>query len=317
MNRVEYYTTNSFDVSYGYSWQETREKHHKFDIISINYSNLLRTTNKFDDILENNPVLNESFDEKFIFSINYEYNYNNKLGDEKRFYTQLMLNTDIAGNTASLADKLIHGTGSPKNGTLFGIGYSQYAKGTVDLRNAFELSEKVQLASRVILGLAYPYGDSETLPYSRQYFIGGANSLRGFHYRSIGPGSFLPEDESQFIFSHNGDLKLEGNVELRFPLAGSFKGALFADAGNVWLWSTSGNRPGAKFNLDTFNTELALNTGLGFRFDLSFFVLRFDIGIPLRTPYQTDGSYWIRPRLFQSSWWSEYPVFNIAIGYPF
>lgn len=317
VNRVEYYTTNSFDISYGYNWQETREKHHKFDIISINYSNLLRTTSDFDTILENNPILSESFDEKFIFSINYEYSYNNKVQEDRDFYTQLLFSTEIAGNTANLADNLVHGKGSSKNGTLFGIDYSQFAKGTADLRNTYKLSKEVDLASRVIVGLAYPYGNSNTLPYSRQYFIGGANSLRGFHYRSLGPGRFNPEDEGRFLFSHNGDIKLEGNVELRFPLAGSFKGALFADAGNVWMWSASEERPGAKFNLNTFSDELALNTGLGFRFDLSFFVLRFDLGVPLRTPYQSNGSHWIRPKFFQSAWWSEYPVFNIAIGYPF
>ena len=319
VSRVNYFTSNSFEGSYGYNWQETEEKYHNFKLFSLNYSNLLETNAQFDEILEENPLVRESFDEKLILSIIYNYTYDEELAGDRRVSKYLNVNTEVAGNTLRLADKIVHGFNEDaETGRILGIKYSQFAKATADVRFTYKIDQNMQLVNRYIIGAGLPYGNSNTLPYNKQYFIGGVNSLRGFRYRSVGPGSFQPEDEERFLFSHNGNLKLEFNLEWRFPVAGPVNGALFADAGNVWLWEDIEDKPGNEaFELSQFYKQIAFNTGLGVRLDISFFVLRLDLGIPLRLPYEQDGSHWIDFKPFNKDWIGEHPVLNFAIGYPF
>lgn len=319
VSRVNYFASNSFEASYGYNWQETEKKYHRFKLISLNYSNLLRTTAEFDEILNENPLVRESFDEKLILSIVYDYTYDKGLTGDEQFSTYFNLNTEVAGNTLNLGDQIVHGFDeNAETGRILGLRYSQFAKATVDVRFTWRLENKMHLVNRYILGAGLPYGNSNTLPYNKQYFIGGVNSLRGFPYRSIGPGSFQPVDEERFLFSHNGTMKLESNLEWRFPIAGPVNGALFTDAGNIWLWEENEDKPGSEsFRLSSFYNQIAFNTGFGIRLDISFFVLRLDLGIPLRLPYEENGSHWINFRPFNKVWISEYPVLNFAIGYPF
>jgi outer membrane protein assembly factor BamA len=185
------------------------------------------------------------------------------------------------------------------------------------------------LASRLIIGTGYAYGNSEVLPYIRQFSIGGSNSLRAFPARSIGPGTYSVTTDERYnpppkkipgFVDQRGDIKLEGNVELRFDIVKAFKGALFVDAGNIWLWrDPEAPGSGREFNSGTFLSQLAVGTGLGFRFDFNFFVLRFDTAFPLRKPYLERGNRWVMDEIdFGSSRWrGDNIVFNIAIGYPF
>ena len=164
---------------------------------------------------------------------------------------------------------------------------------------------------RFYAGTGVSYSNSTVMPYVEQFYSGGSNSLRGFTARSLGPGSYKPQ-EYNGIIDQTGDIKLEINAEYRFPLSELMQGAMFFESGNVWLFNTDENRPGAKFNYDTFVSQLAVGTGLGLRFDFDFFVLRTDFGFPLRYPYDDGSGNWNTFNEMFSKL-----KFNIAIGYPF
>jgi len=187
------------------------------------------------------------------------------------------------------------------------------------LRHYMKLTETTQLASRIDLGAGYLYGNSTSLPYIKQFFIGGTNSIRAFRARSIGPGTFKEAvDPDAFLPDQSGDIKLEINTEYRAKLISVVHGALFIDAGNIWLMNNDADKPGAKFS-GKFLDELAVGTGAGLRFDLSFLVLRTDLAFPLRKPYLPSGQRWVLDKIeFGSgSWRKENLIFNLAIGYPF
>ncbi|MDX5347269.1 MAG: outer membrane protein assembly factor [Hymenobacteraceae bacterium] len=199
--------------------------------------------------------------------------------------------------------------------TVIGQPYSQYSRFETDFRYYYKVGRESKIATRLIAGVGIPFGNSSTLPYVKQFTIGGTNSIRAFRARSIGPGTYkIPDELVQSFFDQTGDIKLETNIEYRFPISGFFKGALFVDAGNIWLLKESADRPGGEFKASDFLNELAVGTGFGLRVDVEFFVLRFDFGIPVRVPYEggrnviSDFS----PGLGDNGF-----VLNIAVGYPF
>jgi outer membrane protein assembly factor BamA len=194
-------------------------------------------------------------------------------------------------------------------------------KGDIDLRHYWQFDDHNKLASRIVIGAGYAYGNSYTLPYIKQFAIGGSNSIRAFQARSIGPGTYnireyLPDTAQTLFLDQRGDIKLEANVEYRFDIFKALKGAIFVDAGNIWTVRDDG-REGGQFNVDTFLSELAVGTGLGLRMDFSFFVLRLDTAFPIRKPW-TDPRWVINDIDFGNrAWRRENLIFNIAIGYPF
>ena len=181
---------------------------------------------------------------------------------------------------------------------------------TTDFRKTFQLSEGTQLATRVMAGLAYAYGNSSVIPYSEQFYVGGANSIRAYTVRAIGPGKYHKEGSS--FMDQTGDFKFEANAEYRFNLTGSLNGAFFLDAGNVWLLRKDEQRPGAEFTLGGFLNQLALGTGLGLRYDMDFLVLRLDLGIALHNPYDTGKKGYYNIPKFKDNM-----SLHFAIGYPF
>jgi outer membrane protein insertion porin family len=189
--------------------------------------------------------------------------------------------------------------------------YSQYIKLTTDFRYYRNMYNK-SLVFRLYAGIGIPYGNSTALPYVEQFFSGGAYSLRGFTARYVGPGSYHSADQNGYI-DQSGDLKLESNIEYRFDMSKVLKGALFLETGNIWLVNEDASRPGSKFHLNTFYDQLAVSTGFGLRFDFTFFVLRTDVGFPLRTPYLVNNGNW----LFGTKNILHGAVFHLAIGYPF
>lgn len=317
-NNVRFFTSSSLDASYSYHLQFSEYSTHDFRLISISYSNLINTTDRFDKLLDENPLLGESFEEKFIFSLGYTGNFEGRYNDEGEWNQYGRVGVELAGNlingTEELSEKIFN---INTDGKMLGVNYAQYARLTAEYRLVYEMSQKTSLVNRLELGLARPYGFSQTMPYSKQFFVGGANNLRGFHFRSIGPGSYQSADDDRYLFTHNGNLKMVGNVELRFPVAGPLRAAFFADAGNVWLWEENSDRKGSGFLNSKPLEEIAFNSGFGLRVDVEFFVLRLDLGIPIRRPYKIDGSNWIAFKPFSKSWINEYPVLNIALGYPF
>ena len=190
---------------------------------------------------------------------------------------------------------------------FLGLQYAQYAKGDVDIRYHYKLDNKGQvLVGRLFGGLGYSYGNSESLPFVKQYFSGGPYSVRAFRIRGLGPGNYQPENESNYdaYFDRAGDIRLEANLEYRFPLFNYVNGAIFTDAGNVWLLRENDALPGGKFT-SSFLNELGIGSGVGVRVDIQGFVIRFDLASPLKRP--------------SKSWKFEYdsPKLNFAIGYPF
>jgi outer membrane protein insertion porin family len=323
LNRVLYFNMNAANLSYGYTWKQNTRVEHEFNPISINFAKLENTTKAFDDLLAENPFLKKSFEEQFTLGGNYSFTYNSLVNNPRRnlFYFNGMI--DLSGNLVDLVQSLATGTKSTPDDPhkLFGYVYSQYTKLSADLRYHFVINKNSKIATRIIAGAGLPYGNSTSMPYIKQFFSGGSNSIRAFLPRTVGPGTYRKPDSlfSKTFLDEGGDIKLEGNVEYRFTIISVLKGALFLDAGNIWLYNKSDQLPGGEFHFNTFYKQLAVGTGFGFRVDVSYFVLRFDLGMPLRKPYITEHKGWVINQINfgDPTWRSQNIVLNIAIGYPF
>ena len=197
--------------------------------------------------------------------------------------------------------------------------YSQYAKFSIDARGYYNFQDNNMLAFRFFAGVARPFGNSSIIPYSKQFFSGGPNSIRAFQINSLGPGTYFQNASNGLLLQLGGDIKLEMNGEYRFNIYRFLKGAMFVDAGNVWLEKSNPANTGSPFLLSTFMNELAVGTGIGLRFDVSFFILRFDLAMPLRKPWLDKNHRWVIDQIdfASSSWRGQNLILNIAIGYPF
>jgi outer membrane protein assembly factor BamA len=195
---------------------------------------------------------------------------------------------------------------------MLGNAFAQYVKGDVEFRWYDVLNDKTSMVYRLFAGIAYPYGNSIGIPFEKQYFSGGANGVRAWHVRNLGPGSYQGGDLSKFP-NRTADIKIEANIEYRFKLFWLLEGALFVDAGNIWSINPDAERIGGKFSWSRFYKELAIGPGFGVRMDFSFFVLRTDFGYKLHDPSKPEGERWLFPQGSGLGW----PTFHLAIGYPF
>ena len=195
---------------------------------------------------------------------------------------------------------------------MFNIAYAQYLKGDFDISKSFRFDDRNSLALHFGVGVAYPYGNSTILPYEKRYFSGGANSVRGWSVRELGPGRFTGGDGRIDFINQTGDIKFEANLEYRFPILGDLHGATFLDAGNVWLLRYDKSRPGGQLKWGRFLKDLALGTGIGLRYDLTFLVIRLDWGIGLHVPYDTGKKGYYNIPDFKDGM-----GVHLAIGYPF
>ncbi len=277
MNRTAYYTMASVRTNLAYQWRQNQNIKHTYSPIYINSVNLLATTAAFDSVVEDNIYLKKSFEEQFIFGMKYEFSYDNTVIAKPR---NLFFQTSI-GTSGTLLDLFssIAKEESERPYTFLNAVYSQYVKVTTDFRYYFNGYNKA-LAMRFYAGIGIPYLNSEVLPYVEQFFSGGAYSIRGFTARTVGPGSYQEVDNT--YIDQSGDLKLEANLEYRFVISKTVNGALFIDAGNIWLVNEDEARPGSQFHINTFVDQLAVGTGFGIRFDFNFFVMRTDMGFPIR-----------------------------------
>jgi len=315
-NRTEYYTLNTFSGSFGYVWKENVRKEHDLKILDITYVSPANITPLYDSLSQKSDAMRRVVERQLIFGPTYSYTYTNTmLSKPTTMYYKGTL--DLAGNLTGLI------TGAnvkkDKEKSIFGVPFSQYAKIENDVRLYHKFNEKTSLASRLIAGVAYPYGNSEHIPFSRQFFSGGSNSVRAFRARTLGPGSFDPRTiQEGYYFDQSGDIKLELNAEYRANLYKFLNVAVFADAGNVWLVNEDIERPGAKFSKE-FLSEVAVGAGVGLRLDFSILILRLDLAMPLRVPYYQRGDRWAFDKINfgDSSWRRDNLILNIAIGYPF
>tara|TARA_R110002051_G_scaffold325702_1_gene430319 strand:- start:557 stop:2824 length:2268 start_codon:yes stop_codon:yes gene_type:complete len=321
LQRSKLYTLTSFNTSFGYTWNANKFVYHELNPISVNYVNLSNSTEEFTAILDKNPFLRQSFEQQFIAGLNYTFTYNELVDSNKSTPIFVSTNLDIAGNALNLL--------SGSKSTIFGIEYAQYAKADIDFRYYLKWGGEQALVTRLYGGWGIPFGNSSTLPFVKQFFSGGPYSVRAFNIRSLGPGTFTSDgDGTNSFFDQSGNLKLEANMEYRFPIWNYLKGALFADAGNVWLTNEINIPEDEPEENKAFNEELLskgkfgsnwakeLGIGLGFglRVDIQSFVIRFDLASPLQVPYLPEGER-IRTPFFDGG--SNNIILNFAIGYPF
>ncbi len=228
---------------------------------------------------------------------------------------------DLSGNIINSIQRLKKT--NEEQHEILGSPYSQYVILSTDLRYYYRINKKSKLATRLFVGTGLAYGNSENLPYIKQFASGGANSLRAFPARSVGPGTYNVRTDTTmtsntYFIDQRGDIKLEANIEYRFDIFKSLKGAIFADAGNIWLVKEDTSRTGSKFTKN-FMSEIAIGTGVGIRYDFNFFILRLDVAFPIRKPYLEPNDRWVFNQIDFGSkdWRKQNLVFNIAIGYPF
>ncbi|WP_289023849.1 BamA/TamA family outer membrane protein [uncultured Salegentibacter sp.] len=304
LNRSQLFRLGSVSARFGYIWNANRYVTHEFNPVSVNYVNLGKTSEEFEKILEDNPFLQNSFNQEFIAGLTYSFTYNGHIDENKRHQFFLNSTLDIAGN---LVDAISgHSDEDPQ--TFLDLKYAQYAKADIDFRYHLKTGRDSKIASRLFAGYGLPYGNSDVLPFTKQYFAGGPYSVRAFNTRSLGPGTYTPPGEDGAFFDQAGNIRLEANLEYRFPLFPYLYGAVFADAGNVWYTGENSTLEGGKFSKDFMN-ELGIGTGFGLRVDIQSFVIRVDLAAPLHDPSLKEGE----------RWEFDYanPVLNFAIGYPF
>ncbi|MDO6801064.1 BamA/TamA family outer membrane protein [Wenyingzhuangia sp. 1_MG-2023] len=302
LDRSNLYNLTSFTSSFGYTWDANKYLSYQLNPININYVKLSNTTAEFEEILENNTFLQSSFDQQFIAGLTFNFTYNELGRSSKKNQVYFSSNLDVAGNVLSLMSS--KSAGGEKE--FLGLEYAQYAKIDADFRHYIDLGKEQQLISRLYGGIGIPYGNSEVLPYTKQFFSGGPYSVRGFSSRSIGPGAYAGTSSDNSFFDRSGDIRLEANLEYRFPVYSVLKGALFTDAGNVWLYGQNGVDGEGQFS-SKFLNEMAVSVGVGLRVDIQSFVIRLDYATPIKLPTSPTIE---KIQLKES-------VLNFAIGYPF
>jgi len=317
LTKQKLYTMQSFRAGWGYNWKENIYKEHQFNLVSINYVQPLIVTDMYTDSAKGNPTLLKAIEKQFILGTNYNYNYNQLVGKPAMsggWY--LNGNVDLSGNVAGLVSGANAKDNKPK--TILNAQFSQYVKFETDIRRYIKVSKSAVWANRFIAGLGLPYGNSLQLPYVKQFFIGGTNSIRAFRSRSIGPGTYVDTTITTFLPDQSGDIKLELNTELRVKLFSIVHGAIFIDAGNIWLFNADTSKVGAKFS-NKFLSEFAVGGGVGLRFDVSFLVIRLDVAVPFRKPWLEGKERWVidQINLRSPEWRKQNIVWNIGIGYPF
>jgi len=309
------YTRTISRVSLGYQWKSSDYATHRFDILDLNLVKMFAYDSAFVSRIEN-LYIRSSYTDHSISAWNYTYTFNTQNVQKRSEYTFLRATVETAGNLLYGFSKLFNrnlymsDSLSGQKYHFLGTPFAQYVKTDIEYRRGFLIDKYNMLAIRGFGGIVIPYGNSDQVPVERKYFTGGANGIRAWPIRAVGPGSYKA-DPNEFP-NQTGDIKIEANAEYRFAIISDFEGALFLDAGNIW--SLRDNRPGTEFKLNRFYKEIALGTGIGIRYDFSYVILRIDMGVKLHDPSLPQGARWIPfTNLFNKD------NYNIAfaIGYPF
>lgn len=310
-DRIDYRRSIA-NMSYGYIWDGNKFLKHAVKLLELNAVTLPYATTEFKNYIDS-TYLKSSYDNHLISVTNYSLVYNNQDLKKNRDFYFLRLNSEISGNLLSGISELSNAAKN-ENGSyiVFGVPFSQYTKFDIDLRYYDIIDNSNTVAYRLFGGVGIPYGNSSSLPFEKMYFSGGANSIRAWNVRDLGPGSYSGGSRTRFP-NQTGDIKLEANIEYRFKMFWVIEGALFIDAGNVWNLN-SDEFEGGLFRKDQFYKEFAVGSGIGARFDFSFFIFRLDLGLKLRNPARIDGERWIP---MQDLTWNDDVTINIGIGYPF
>ena len=292
----------------GRNWQ------YQLDMLDLNYVFMPWISSTFqqmylDDVSSRNAILRYNYQDLFITKIRFGFAYNNGV-------TALKTNIETSGNVLNAATSLFGAsTNELGQNRVFNIAYAQYVKGDIDFTRYLRLDYTNQLVFHIGLGIAYPYGNSRLLPFEKRYFSGGANSVRGWSVRGLGPGKYKGHDGRIDFINQTGDMKLDLNLEYRTHLFWKLDGALFVDAGNIWTLRSYEDQPGGQFTLKDLPNQIAVGYGMGFRFNFDYFIVRFDLGMKAVNPaYEEEGEEHfpvIHPRLSRDF------AFHFAVGLPF
>lgn len=321
VRRPGYYKMHIVSGEWTYRWQPSATSRHEFSPLTLKYQYMNSHTEKFDSIIKNSPYLAATMSNYFIPQMRYTYVYASPADKLNPIRWELTLSE--SGNLTSLAYMAAGKKWNEEDKELFKNPYAQFVKVETDFTKTWQLSQHSQLVGHLNAGLGICFGNSSDLPFSERFYIGGANSVRAYPLRSIGPGRFMGDYEGNRQLSYllqNGDVKLQANLEYRQRLFGNLHGAVFLDAGNVWLRKDleigiddiSIMFKEAYFRFGEFFKQMAVGTGVGLRYDLDFLILRLDWGIGLHVPYETTKSGFYNVDKF-----SRHQTLHFAIGYPF
>lgn len=307
INRASYFKRHVVSGELTYSFQTSETSLHQFSPLHLQYNFMSSHTAEFDEIMERSPYLKVSMKDQFIPQMRYTYIYSSPMGFLHPIFWQTTVSE--AANVLSLGYMAFGKNWNEKDKTLFKNPYAQFFKIESELRKTWHLSSHSQLVSHLDVGVIWSYGNSSAAPYTEQFYVGGANSIRAFTVRSVGPGSYVPLSKTSSYLDQTGDIKFLANLEYRSQLFGNLYGAIFLDAGNVWAMRDDDSRLNAKFKINNVLKEMALGTGVGIRYDLDFFVIRLDWGIGLHLPYKSG--------FYNISSFKDGQSIHLAIGYPF
>ena len=296
-----------------YYFQPTRISRHSITPFKLTFNVLQHQSEEFKEIAQENPALYISLKDQFIPVMEYTYTYDN--ASTRRIKNPIWWQSTVtsAGNLTSVIYRAFGQPFNKENKRLLNVPFAQFVKLNTEFRHLWNIDKNNRIASRVALGALFSYGNATIAPYSEQFYVGGANSIRAFTVRSIGPGGYHPAESRYSYLDQTGTFRFEANVEYRFRIYKSIWGATFLDAGNVWLMRKDEARPNSQLELKTFPKQIALGTGVGFRYDMDILVFRLDFGVPLHLPYDTDRSgYYNVTGAFMKNL-----GIHFAIGYPF
>ncbi|UYQ93749.1 BamA/TamA family outer membrane protein [Chitinophaga horti] len=329
ISRVEKFVISTLSSSFGYEWNESIYKRWILRPITLNYVGTELTKVFRDSVVNLSPYLVRSFEPAFIGGESFTFIYTNNDALHTKRNSFVRVNFEESGLWLKGLNSAIYGISSKNTSLEMGtnVKISQFVKLDADYRIYWN-RPKASTVARAYIGVGLPYGQSDVLPYIRQYTSGGPNSIRAWRLRTLGPGSYVDTSATAAIFpDQTGDMKLEANLEYRFDILRLFngtinlKGATFLDVGNIWMLKRDTVRPGAEFRFSKLYNDLAIGTGAGLRLDFSFFVVRFDWGLPLKKPFRTDAEdkswYISKWDLGSGTWRKENIIWNVAIGYPF
>lgn len=311
------FTRSIFRTTYGYEWRETAQKRWTANPIEINFVNIYNQSTAFLDRINsiNDQLLRNTFISHITSSGVYSYTFNNQDINKMKNFTFFRAIVEFSGNIPWLISRLV-GSEKDENGSyrVFNIPYAQYFKFDFDVRRYIAINPRSTFVMRLAAGRGTSYGNLLVLPYEASFFGGGANGIRAWRARTLGPGSF--PDSLHTSIDQFGDMKLEVNLEYRFDIYKYLKMAAFVDAGNIWLIRKDVNRPGGEFALNRFYKEIAIGAGLGARLDFNFFIIRLDAAYPIYNPGndEANNQRWLG---VDDKILMKRMVFNLGIGYPF
>lgn len=315
------YTRTISNVKFGYDWKSTEDIRQVWNVFDYNKVRVFDYDPVFIERIQD-LYIKSSFTDHLIFAMNYSWVFNNQRLTKIKNYTYARFNIESSGNVLWAFSEILNRDRFQQVDSLgnivaeyykaFNTRFAQYVKGDFEYSRSFIIDKFNSIVGRTFLGLGIPFGNLDVLPFEKKYFTGGANGIRAWPVRSLGPGRYKASPEE--YPNQTADIKLEANLEYRFKLVAFVEGALFLDAGNIWAINGKDNRAGALFRFNSFYKQLALGTGTGLRFDMSYFILRLDLGMKLRDPAETDHHGWI---IGNRSYTGNDFNFTFAIGYPF